>query len=233
MDADNLDQIVDGDSFSKCRRCGIDFQITGPSGVALFCGDCSALEPRLGISRMSSAIFVVVASLTVIFLILLLDTSAASNSYVSLSRLEQMTNPEEPSGNMTAVVSASSSKLARSGVTITTPLVTPITRQTIREPGQLGTKADPVRRNVTSTEPPTQSLRQPPSLNVINAEAGYKRYVVVSGDSLYAIAEQFLPPDFYLDEYTQLIREANSIEDSDDLSIGMELLIPQIRDAND
>jgi hypothetical protein len=143
-----------------------------------------------------------------------------------------MTNPEEPSGNMTAVVSSSSSKLERSGVTITTPLVTPITRQTIREPGQLGTKEDPVRRNVTSTEPPIQSLHPPPSLNVINAEAGYKRYVVVSGDSLYAIAEQFLPPDFYLDEYTQLIREANSIEDSDDLSIGMELLIPQIRDAN-
>ncbi|HIE82568.1 MAG TPA: LysM peptidoglycan-binding domain-containing protein [Dehalococcoidia bacterium] len=232
MDADNLDQIVDGDSFSKCHRCGIDFQITGPPGVALFCGDCSALEPRLGISRMSSAIFVVVASLTVIFLISLLDMSIASNSYVPLSRLEQMTNPEEPSGNMTAVVSSSSSKLERSGVTITTPLVTPITRQTIREPGQLGTKEDPVRRNVTSTEPPIQSLHPPPSLNVINAEAGYKRYVVVSGDSLYAIAEQFLPPDFYLDEYTQLIREANSIEDSDDLSIGMELLIPQIRDAN-
>lgn len=233
MDADNLDQIVEGDSFSKCHRCGIDFQITDPPGVALFCGDCSALKPRLGISRMSSAIFVVVASLTVIFLISLLDMSVASNSYVSLSRFEQMTNSEEPSGNMTAVVPSSSSKVARPGVTITTLLATPISRQNIRKSGQLGSTEDPVLRSVTSTEPLTQSLNQTASLNMINTEAGYERYVVVPGDSLYAIAEQFLPPNFSLDEYTQLIREVNLIEDSDDLLIGMELLIPQIRDAND
>lgn len=233
MDADNLDQIVDGDSFSKCYRCGIDFQITGPSGVALFCGGCLALKPRLGISPMSSAIFVVVASLTIIFLILLLGMSVTNNSYVSVSRFEQMTIPGEPSGNMTAVLSPRLSKVARSGVIITTPLVTPATKQNIRKPGQLGSTEDPVLRSVPSTDPLTQSFNQAPNLNVISAEAEYERYVVVPGDSLYAIAEQFLPDDFSLDEYTRLIKEANSIEDSDDLLIGMELLIPQIRDAND
>ena len=233
MDRDNLDQIVGGDSFSKCYRCGIDFQITHPLGAALFCGGCLALKPRLGISRMSSAIFVVVASLTIIFLILLLDMSVTNNSYVSLSRFEQMTVLGESSGNMTAVMPLRSSKVTRSGVMITTPLVTPATEQNIRKPGQQGSTENPVLRSVPSADSLTQLFSQAPSLNVISAEAEYERYVVVSGDSLYAIAEQFLPDDFSLDEYAQLIMEANSIEDSDDLLIGMELLIPQIRDVND
>jgi hypothetical protein len=88
-------------------------------------------------------------------------------------------------------------------------------------------------KDVASAELASDSLSQTLGSTVSSPESNYRKYIVVSGDSLYGIAEQFLPTDFTLDEYTQLIRDANLIGNSDDLSIGMELLIPQIRDVSD
>ena len=54
----------------------------------------------------------------------------------------------------------------------------------------------------------------------------YAVYVIVNGDSMYAIAEKFLPEGAFLHEFTQLVMRENNIEKSEDLQVGMELKIP-------
>lgn len=233
MDVDNLDQIIDDNSLFNCPRCGVNFQITGLSGVSLFCDDCSAIKSRLGISRMSSAVFVTVAFLTLIFFTLLLDTRVATDSFVSLSRFEQIASLEEPRDDMGTVMSSSSSQVVRSAAPLVTQSPTLISSQSVNESIQPNSAVKPIPKDVASAELASDPLSQTLGSTVSSPESNYRKYIVVSGDSLYAIAEQFLPIDLTLDEYTQLIRDANLMGNSDDLSIGMELLIPQIRDVSD
>ena len=117
------------------------------------------------------------------------------------------------------------------------PLVTHsptlISSQSVNESIQPISSVKPISKDVASAELASDPLSQTLGSTVSSPESNYRKYIVVSGDSLYAIAEQFLPIDLTLDEYTQLIRDANLMGNSDDLSIGMELLIPQIRDVSD
>ena len=54
----------------------------------------------------------------------------------------------------------------------------------------------------------------------------YAVYVIVNGDSMYAIAEKFLPDGAFLHEFTLLVMRENNMENFEDLQVGMELKIP-------
>jgi len=54
----------------------------------------------------------------------------------------------------------------------------------------------------------------------------YAVYIIVEGDSLYAIAEKFLPNGAFLHEFTKLVMQENDLEDFEALPVGMELKIP-------
>jgi hypothetical protein len=54
----------------------------------------------------------------------------------------------------------------------------------------------------------------------------YAVYVIAEGDSMYAIAEKFLPDGAFLHEFTQLVMRENNIENVEALRIGLELKIP-------
>ncbi len=51
-------------------------------------------------------------------------------------------------------------------------------------------------------------------------------YIIAEGDSLYAIAEKFLPEGAFLYEFTLLVMRTNNIDDSEALRVGMVLKIP-------
>ena len=233
MDVDNLDQISDDNSLFNCHRCGVNFQIAGSSGISLFCDDCSAIKSRSGMSRMSSAVFCTVAFLTLIFFTLLLDTRVATNSFVSLSRFKQIPSSEEPRDDMSTGMSSSSNVGERFAAPLVTQSPVLISSQGVNESIQPNSAVKPIPKDVASAELASEPLSQTLSPTVSSSESNYRKYIVVAGDSLYAIAEQFLPTGLTLDEYTELIRDANLIRNSNDLSIGMELLIPQIRDVSD
>ena len=114
-----------------------------------------------------------------------------------------------------------------------TQLVTPVPSQPVTEQNQTNSVTEPTATDIVSATSTSESLDDISSASVASSQPDYQKYLVVAGDSLYAIAEQFLPTGLTLDEYTQLIREVNSIGNSDDLSIGMELLIPQIKDVSE
>lgn len=54
----------------------------------------------------------------------------------------------------------------------------------------------------------------------------YAVYVIAEGDSMYAIAEKFLPDGAFLHEFTQLVMRENNIENGEALRVGLELKIP-------
>ena len=233
MDVDNLAQNREGNSFSECHRCGIIIQADDSSGSSLFCDDCAALKPRLGLSHMSSAVFFTVASLTVIFFILLLDNRSNSDSRLSLSRFSLEVDSGQQYDNLNIVVSSKPAEEQRPAAPVVTQLVTPVPSQPVTEQNQTNSVTEPTATDIVSVTSTSESLNDISSASVASSQPDYQKYLVVAGDSLYAIAEQFLPTGLTLDEYTQLIREANSIGNSDDLSIGMELLIPQIEDVSE
>ena len=233
MDVDNLAQISDDSSFIKCHRCGIITQIADLSGSTLFCDDCSTVKSRLGLGRMGSAVFIVVASLTVIFFILLLDSRVATDSSLSLSRFNPTVGLEEARNDMNIVISSNSAVMSQSAAPLIAQSAVPTPTQVAIEGNQPNSMVEPTATETVFAELSSESSSETPSSSLTESESDHKKYLVVAGDSLYAIAEQFLPANLTLDEYTQLIRDANSIGNSDDLSIGMELLIPQIRDVSE
>ena len=233
MDVDNLAQTREGNSFPECHRCGMIIQVDGSSGSSLFCDDCAKLKPRLGLSHMSSAVFLTVASLTVIFFILLLDNRSNSDSRLSLSRFSLEVDSGQQYENLNIVVSSKPAEEQGPAAPVVTQLVTPVPSQPVTEQNQTNSVTEPTATDIVSATSTSESLDDISSASVASSQPDYQKYLVVAGDSLYAIAEQFLTTGLTLDEYTQLIREANYIGNSDDLSIGMELLIPQIKDVSE
>ncbi len=57
-------------------------------------------------------------------------------------------------------------------------------------------------------------------------EATFETYIVESGDSLFLIAERFLPAGRDLTEFTDEIAEVNDIPDPTQIFVGQELEIP-------
>ena len=233
MDVDNLAQTHDGNSFPECHRCGIIIQVDGVSASSLFCDDCSTLKVRLGLSHMSSAFFFTVAFLTVIFFILLLDSRSNSDSRLLLSRSSLEVDSRQKYDNLNVVISSKPAEEQRPAAPVVTQLVTPVPTQPVTEQNQANSMIEPTAADIASATSASESLNDISNAGVTSSQPDYKKYLVVAGDSLYAIAEQFLPPGLTLDEYTQLIREVNSIGDGNDLSIGVELLIPQIKDVSE
>lgn len=79
----------------------------------------------------------------------------------------------------------------------------------------------------TSTPTPTPTATPTPNATpAATPEATFETYIVESGDSLFLIAEQFLPPGRGLSEFTDEIAEVNDIPDPTQIFVGQELEIP-------
>ena len=78
----------------------------------------------------------------------------------------------------------------------------------------------------------TEAQTLPSAITTSNAASDFEEtklyavYIIVEGDSLYAIAEKFLPDGAFLHEFTQLVMRENNIENVEALRIGLELKIP-------
>ena len=213
---------------SECNRCHI-VLATQSEHCGLFCERCKVSDEHSVFGGLRRWAFAALCSSCLVAVLLMLGSSKdhsvfqrmtmASSEGSGSSSLEQdiagrvqsvqhmvtpITDRTEPpttsvQSEFTATVESTSSVKA-----------------SIAEGNEVFTEAQSVLPNI-----PTNS-----SKSDTGETSRYAVYVIVNGDSMYAIAEKFLPDGAFLHEFTQLVMRENNMENFEDLQVGMELKIP-------
>ena len=213
---------------SKCNRCHT-FLTTQSERSGLFCERCKISDGNSifgGIQRWAFA--ALCSSCLVVVLFMLGSSEDHSVSW------RMTTTSSEGSGS-------SSSEQAVSGrVQSDQHMVTPITDRaeppTISVPSEFTVTVEntsPVKASIVAgSEASAEAQTFLPNIptNTSKSDVGetsrYAVYVIAEGDSMYAIAEKFLPDGAFLHEFTLLVMRENNIENVEALRIGLELKIP-------
>ena len=213
---------------SKCNRCHT-FLTTQSERSGLFCERCKISDGNSifgGIQRWAFA--ALCSSCLVVVLFMLGSSEDHSVSW------RMTTTSSEGSGS-------SSSEQAVSGrVQSDQHMVTPITDRaeppTISVPSEFTVTVEntsPVKASIVAgSEASAEAQTFLPNIptNTSKSDVGetsrYAVYVIAEGDSMYAIAEKFLPDGAFLHEFTLLVMRENNIENVEALRVGLELKIP-------
>ena len=102
------------------------------------------------------------------------------------------------------------------------PTPTPAVEAT---PSATATPATPIATVTPATPTSTATIRPTPAATA-PAEPTFEEYIVESGDSLFLIAERFLPAGRDLSEFADEIAAVNDIDDPTQIFIGQILQIP-------
>ena len=212
----------------KCNRCHT-FLTTQSERSGLFCERCKISDGNSIFGGLRRWAFAALCSSCLVWVLFMLGSSEDH----SVSQ-KMTTTSSEGSGS-------SSSEQAVSGrVQSDQHMVTPITDRaepptisvqnefTVTVENTSPVKASIVAGSEASAEAQTVLPNIPTnsSKSDVGETSRYAVYVIVEGDSMYAIAEKFLPDGEFLHEFTQLVMQENNIDDLEALKIGMELKIP-------
>ena len=213
---------------SKCNRCHT-FLTTQSERSGLFCERCKISDGNSIFGGIQRWAFAALCSSCLVWVLFMLGSSEDH----SVSQ-KMTTTSSEGSGS-------SSSEQAVSGrVQSDQHMVTPITDRaeppTISVQGEFTVTVEstsPVKASIVagsevSAEAQTVLTNIPTngSKSDVGETSRYALYVIAEGDSMYAIAEKFLPDGAFLHEFTQLVMRENNMETFEDLQVGMELKIP-------
>ncbi len=213
---------------SKCNRCHT-FLTTQSERSGLFCERCKISDGNSIFGGLQRWAFAALCSSCLVWVLFMLGSS--EDHSVS----QKMTTTSSEGGG------SSSSEQAISGrVQSDQRMVTPITDRaeppTISVQGEFTVTVEstsPVKASIVagsevSAEAQTVLTNIPTngSKSDVGETSRYALYVIAEGDSMYAIAEKFLPDGSFLHEFTQLVMRENNIENVEVLQVGLELKIP-------
>ena len=213
---------------SECNRCHI-VLATQSEHSGLFCERCEVSDENSVFGGLRRWAFAALCSSCLVAVLLMLGSSKDHSVFQRMTMASS-----EGSG------SSSLEQDIAGRVQSVQHMVTPITDRT--EPPTTSVQSE-FTATVESTSSVKASIAEGSEVfteaqyvlpniptNSSESDAGetsrYAVYVIVNGDSLYAIAENFLPDGAFLHEFTQLVMRENNIEKSEDLQVGMELKIP-------
>ena len=213
---------------SECNRCHI-VLATQSEHCGLFCERCKVSDENSVFGGLRRWAFAALCSSCLVVVLILLGSSEDH----SVSQRMTMAASEDNG-------SSSLEKDIAGRVQSVQHMVTPITDRT--EPPTTSVQSE-FTATVESTSSVKASIAEGnevfaeaqsvlPNIptNSSKSDAGetsrYAVYVIVNGDSMYAIAEKFLPDGAFLHEFAQLVMRENNMENFEDLQVGMELKIP-------
>ena len=221
---------------SECSRCHNVF-VTRPDRSVSVCDRCETLNNDGGFRRFHRWTFLAICSLCLVVLVFILGSSgtrSVSHKMIAISNQDSSFGqavrsvPEEYSSSQYMVTPALDKTQS--------PPMLVVTESTASTPGKSITAVDstasPEPMIIPSSEVSGQAETVTPRIATISdaSHSGepklYDVYMIVEGDSLYAIAERFLPDGAFLHEFTKLVMQENGIEDFEALQVGMELKIP-------
>ena len=213
---------------SECNRCHI-VLATQSEHSGLFCERCKVSDENSVFGGLRRWAFAALCSSCLVVVLILLGSSKDH----SVSQ-RMTTASSEGSG------SSSLEKDIAGRVQSVQHMVTPITDRT--EPPTTSVQSEftatvestsSVKASITEGSEvfaEAQSVLPNIPTNSSKSDTGetrrYAVYVIVNGDSMYAIAEKFLPDGAFLHEFTLLVMRENNMENFEDLRVGMELKIP-------
>ena len=213
---------------SKCNRCHT-FLTTQSERSGLFCERCKISDGNSIFGGLQRWAFAALCSSCLVWVLFMLGSS--EDHSVS----QKMTTTSSEGGG------SSSSEQAISGrVQSDQRMVTPITDRaeppTISVQNELTVTVEntsPVKASIVAgSESCAEAQTVLPNIptNSSKSDVGetsrYAVYVIAEGDSMYAIAEKFLPDGAFLHEFTLLVMRENNIENVEALRVGLELKIP-------
>ena len=213
---------------SECNRCHI-VLATQSEHSGLFCERCKVSDEHSVFGGLRRWAFAALCSSCLVVVLILLGSSedhsvsqrmtTASSEGSGSSSLEQDIAGRVQSGQLMVTPIADRAEpptiSVQSEFTVTVESTSSV-KASIVEGNEVFAEAQSVLPNI-----PTNSSRSD-----TGETSRYAVYVIVNGDSMYAIAEKFLPDGAFLHEFTQLVMRENNIEKSEDLQVGMELKIP-------
>ena len=218
---------------SECSRCH-DVLVTRSEGSAPLCERCETSNGDGALRGLSRWAFVAICSSCLVVLVSMLGSSGdriiSSEMSVPLSQesnfslLTQAVSGEYPLGQY--VIKPVPDKTQ-------SPTAVSMTKS------EASTQIDPTAPAESTTaagtlviQPNEVSQTLPSAITNSNDASDFEEtkryavYIIVEGDSLYAIAEKFLPNGAFLHEFTKLVMQENDLEDFEALPVGMELKIP-------
>ena len=213
---------------SECNRCHI-VLATQSEHSGLFCERCKVSDEHSVFGGLRRWAFAALCSSCLVWVLFMLGSSEDH----SVSQKMTTTSSEGSSSR--------SSEQAISGrVQSDQHMVTPITDRaepptisvqnefTVTVENTSPVKASIVAGSEASAEAQTVLPNIPTnsSKSDVGETSRYAVYVIAEGDSMYAIAEKFLPDGAFLHEFTLLVMRENNIENVEALRVGLELKIP-------
>ena len=213
---------------SECNRCHI-VLATQSEHSGLFCERCKVSDEHSVFGGLRRWAFAALCSSCLVVVLILLGSSedhsvsqrmtTASSEGSGSSSLEQDIAGRVQSGQLMVTPITGRAEpptiSVRSEFTVTVESTSSV-KASIAEGNEVFAEAQSVLPNI-----PTNS-----SKSDTGETSRYAVYVIVNGDSMYAIAEKFLPDGAFLHEFTQLVMRENNMENFEDLQVGMELKIP-------
>ena len=213
---------------SECNRCHI-VLATQSEHSGLFCERCKVSDENSVFGGLRRWAFAALCSSCLVVVLMLLGSSedhsvsqrmtTASSEGSGSSSLEQDIAGRVQSGQLMVTPITHRAEpptiSVRSEFTVTVESTSSV-KASIAEGNEVFAEAQSVLPNI-----PTNS-----SKSDTGETTRYAVYVIVNGDSMYAIAEKFLPDGAFLHEFTQLVMRENNMENFEDLQVGMELKIP-------
>ena len=213
---------------SECNRCHI-VLATQSEHSGLFCERCKVSDENSVFGGLRRWAFAALCSSCLVVVLILLGSSedhsvsqrmtTASSEGSGSSSLEQDIAGRVQSGQLMVTPITDRAEpptiSVQSEFTVTVESTSSV-KASIAEGNEVFAEAQSVLPNI-----PTNS-----SKSDTGETTRYAVYVIVNGDSMYAIAEKFLPDGAFLHEFTQLVMRENNMENFEDLQVGMELKIP-------
>ena len=213
---------------SECNRCHI-VLATQSEHSGLFCERCKVSDENSVFAGLRRWAFAALCSSCLVVVLMLLGSSedhsvsqrmtTASSEGSGSSSLEQDIAGRVQSGQLMVTPITGRAEpptiSVRSEFTVTVESTSSV-KASIAEGNEVFAEAQSVLPNI-----PTNS-----SKSDTGETSRYAVYVIVNGDSMYAIAEKFLPDGAFLHEFAQLVMRENNMENFENLQVGMELKIP-------
>ena len=192
----------DADAVRECSRCGAIFCVQHGDALCARCMDPAEALPSHQVSR-GSLIALLVGSLFAVWLVI--RPPATSDADGGL--------PPTSSGVIAAATAVEGTPSA--GSPVDQPSATPSVTTAPGPPATTTASA-----TATATPAVETSTPEPAPAN------GEQQHVVSVGDTLYSIAEQYLPPGAFVLDYIDLIAAYNGITDAAIIAIGEVIVIP-------
>ena len=213
---------------SECNRCHI-VLATQSEHSGLFCERCKASDENSVFGGLRRWAFAALCSSCLVVVLILLGSSEDHS-------VSQRMTTASSEGSGSSSLEQDIAGRVQSGQVMVTPITDRAEPPTISVQGEFTVTVEstsPVKASIVagsevSAEAQTVLTNIPTngSKSDVGETSRYAVYVIAEGDSMYAIAEKFLPDGSFLHEFTQLVMRENNIENVEVLQVGLELKIP-------